>query len=127
MNTDLRLSVHFFNDIKIKRLTAIHGDKGVTGLLKLWAFAATHRPSGLLTDISDDEVQFITEVPAPEYLDNLIKLNLLERAAESLFIVNWEKHQTWVIGAEARSERARVAAVARWDAKQSNEARKNAK
>ena len=119
--SDIRLSVHFFEDIKIQRLQAIHGSEGVIGLQKIWIFAAKHRPSGVLDDISDDEVQFITGVRASEFLDTLLKMDLLKRAANnSLQIVNWDRHQTWVMGAPKRSEKALKAAQARWGKTQEN-------
>lgn len=113
--TDIRISTQFFTDMKILRLTALCGSDGVVGLQKLWIFAAQHRPDGMLTDVSDKEVPLITGVSSPEFLNVLIDLDLLSRdSSGGLFIVNWGKHQSWVVGAPERSEAARKAAVARW-------------
>lgn len=113
--TDIRISTQFFSDIKIMRLTALCGSDGVIGLQKLWIFAAQHKPDGALSDVTDKEIPLITGVQSPEYLNVLIDLDLLARNADgTLFIVNWGKHQSWVVGAPERSESARKAAAARW-------------
>lgn len=114
--SDIRLSVNFFSDMKIVRLQATHEFEGVAGLLKIWIFAATHCASGVLDDISDDEILFISGVRTKGFLDTLIKLNLLKRDKNNtLRIVNWDRHQTWVMGAPKRSEKALKAAQARWN------------
>jgi hypothetical protein len=63
--TDIRLSVTFFEDIKIRRLQAIHGGEGICGLLRLWIYTAQHRPLGFLDQIADDDIPWITECHAP--------------------------------------------------------------
>ena len=97
---------------------AIHGSDGAIGLQKLWLFAANHRQSGVLFDITDEEIQFLTDVNAPEFLETLCRLNLLHRNPDNcLEITNWGQHQSWVIGAPKRSEKAKKAAEARWGKK----------
>ena len=122
-NTDIRLSLGFFRDIKVRRLQRMHGDSGVIGLLKLWLFAAEHRCSGTLVDVGDEEIELITDM---DFLDTLLKLNLVERVPGNfLRIVNWEKHQKWVMDAPARSAKARKAATERWNKKLQSGVSKN--
>lgn len=114
--TDIRLSVRFFDDIKVRRLQHIHGAEGVLGLQRLWVYTALNRPLGILDDIGDSDIPLITDVYANEFLETLLKLNFLMRDSDGVLrLVNWEKHQTWVIDAPKREEKARKAAKAKWD------------
>lgn len=124
--TDIRISVNYSSDIKIRRLRALCGADGVLGLIDLWVFTALHRPDGVLSGISDKEIPLLTGVHSQDFLSVLLDLELLARTTTgALEIVNWRKHQTWVIGSEARSEKARIASLARWD-KEAKEGNKNA-
>lgn len=56
MNADIRLSVGFFDHPKTIKLQRRVGHEGVLCLLRLWAFAAKHRCSGVLLEMDEEDV-----------------------------------------------------------------------
>lgn len=125
MNTDFRIGVDFFNHPKIKRLKRRHGDTAVLCLLKLWAFTAIHRCEGRLYEMEKEDILDACEWPGDvEYVDSLHDFKLLDKDAHWYSIHNWKKHNSWAIGANKRSEKARVAAERRWGLKGKTEENK---
>ncbi len=114
---DFRVEPSFFNHRKTRALKAACGEHGVLCLLQLWAYAATHKPSGNLAGMSDrtieieagwdqagdEPLKFITQIRTPEF-------NFLDEFQ----LHDWGDHQPFLVSREARSERARRAAKARY-------------
>ena len=57
MNSDIRLSVGFFDHPKIIKLERQLGLEGVTALLRLWLWAAQNRPSGILSGMDGEDIE----------------------------------------------------------------------
>jgi hypothetical protein len=63
MNTDIRVKLTFYNDLKRRRLQQELGSEGVLALLDLWLFAAQHLPSGDLSSLSPEEIVLAANYP----------------------------------------------------------------
>ena len=118
MNSDIRLHVTIRTNRKIKKLRKKLGGEAVLCLVFLWVSAAVNEPDGVLRgwDVDDIALESDWQADPDEFLIALLDFDLLrENESGDYFIVNWEKHQSWVIGAEARSQKAQRAANLRWE------------
>ncbi|HOI74800.1 MAG TPA: hypothetical protein PLO63_11725 [Syntrophales bacterium] len=117
MNTDFRLSTAFFENIKTVKLTRLLGSDGVVGLLKIWTYAARHRPSGDFSCCSPEDLEIISgwNGDPSALVTALLDLCFIERTEKGFKIHDWEEHNHWAAGAVARTEKARRAAQARWE------------
>ena len=117
MNTDIRVAISFKNHRKRKRLKSLLGDSGVIALIDLWLGVAASRPSGVLDgwDAVDISLEAGWEGDPNEFMSALIECKFLDHCDGVLCLHDWDRHQGWVVGAEARSEKARNAAISRWE------------
>lgn len=116
MNTDIRLSVIFFNHIKTLQLERRCGKEGVLCLLKLWVWAAVNRPSGDLSGYSLDDLELFSGWTGESgcFGEALRDIGWLDGEGESSFQLHgWEEFQTWVTTVATREEIGRVAFLAR--------------
>jgi len=114
---DIRLSCSFFENLKIQKLEASHGAKGPLCLLKLWAYAARHKPDGALNGMNGEDVEIASgwRGERGKFATSLLQLRLLQEYEGGLKINGWEEHQPWIIHAPARKAAASKAAKAKWD------------
>ncbi len=90
-------------------------------LLDLWISTAMNHPSGRLDGM--DEVDIALEAgwegePAA-FCRALVECRFLDVDEDGVYVLHdWEDHQPYVLGAEARTERARNAARSRWGYKE---------
>ena len=127
MTSDIRISVCFRNHRKRKKLKRILGDGYLDYLVDFWIGVSLHRSSGELSGWDDgdiaDEAGWLGEPDV--FVSAMIESGLLEKAGDVYYCHDWENWQGWVCGAEARSEKAKKAAKARWD-KRNGDATSNA-
>ena len=111
MNTDIRLSVDFWDHPKTLKLERKMGLPGVSALLRLWCWAGKYRPTGFLSDMDSHDAAIAARWKgSPEdFVSSLIEIGWID-SGEILYLHDWNDHQTWAIGAPERSERARKAA-----------------
>ena len=57
MNSDIRLSVGFFDHPKIIKLERLLDLEGVVALMRLWLWAAQNRPSGILSGMDEEDIE----------------------------------------------------------------------
>lgn len=118
MNTDFRISIGFSTNIKIKRIIRRHGEGAILALLKLWEFAALHRPRGILHGMTKLDILDVSEWRGDEeFVDTLIEVGLLDEADGAYKIHDWKDHNSYAFHAPERSESARKAAEAKWGKK----------
>lgn len=118
MNSDIRVAVSFKGHRKRKKLHKMIGPQGVLCLLDLWLGVAMSNPAGMLTawDEHDIALEAGWEGDPMEFVVALVDCRFLEKTADGTFkLHDWEDHQGYVVHAPARSERARLAAEARWN------------
>lgn len=117
MNTDIRLAVSFRGHRKRKRLRLLLGPGSTDYLIDLWISTAMNHPSGVLhgMDATDIALESGWEGEPQAFVAALIECGFLEQVNGAYALHDWEHHQSYVIHAEARSQRARRAAASRWD------------
>jgi hypothetical protein len=120
MPCDIRLLLSFKGHHKRKRLKRKIGDGYLDHLIDLWLSVATHRPDGILHGWTHEDIADYSEWDSdPEMLITaLVESGWVDvYSREGGFITykmhGWEKHQPWLMGAEARQEKARKAALVR--------------
>lgn len=115
MNSDIRLSVGFFDHPKIIKLERQLGLEGVTALLRLWLWAAQNRPSGILSgmDAEDIEIAARWKGVQGEFNGVVTRLKLLDTVGKICRIHDWQEHNTWQSDAENRSNASRLSRMAK--------------
>jgi hypothetical protein len=114
---DIRIDTTFRDHRKRKRLAADLGADGVLALVDLWLSVAQTRPDGVLAGMDVTDIELDAQWPGEPgaFVSACVGRGFLDLGADGVYRVhNWEEHQPWVIGAKARADHARTAAVKRW-------------
>jgi len=117
VNTDIRLSIGFWDHPKTQKLERRLGLEGVKGLLVLWQWVAQYKPNGYLygTDEEDIEIASRWNGEKGTFVRTLVELHFLDVVDGGYSIHDWEEHNPWAANAEQRADESRLAAVKRWD------------
>ena len=115
MNSDIRLSVGFFDHPKIIKLERQLGHEGVIALMRLWLWVAQNRPSGLLSGMDDEDIAIAARWngEATAFKDVMTRLRLLDVVDGACQIHDWQEHNTWQSEAENRSNASRLSRMAK--------------
>lgn len=118
MNVDVRLQVGYLRHPKIVRLRAKLGDAAVLAVLEMWLYATQHASTDGVLALDAEQIEAVAgwNGEPGALVDELVHLGLLDEASHGLGVHNWELHNKWQAGEEARRERGRRGARARWDA-----------
>lgn len=120
--TDFRIEIGFFSHLKTRRLERKLGAAGVLGLLRVWEYAATNAPDGMLRGCDDEELAILANwdgEPAA-LVSGLMAAGFVFRAADGFELHDWAEHQQWVVGAPERAKRSRRAAVVKHERERGN-------
>jgi hypothetical protein len=101
---DLRLALGWVDHIKTTRLVLALGADAALGLLRLWSYAATNHPQGVLASPEDVEAVARWTGKPGELLSALKRLRWLEKDGVTLH--DWPSEQPWIFN---RDERVRAA------------------
>ena len=118
MNTDIRLAVSFRGHRKRKRLRFLLGPGSTDYLIDLWLATAMNHPSGVLHDMDETDIALESgwEGEPQKIVSALIECGFLEKTENGVFVLHdWEYHQSYVIHAESRKQKAQKAAAIRWE------------
>jgi hypothetical protein len=117
LNTDYRVDVGFWRHRKTLRLIRLVGLEGPVCVQRLWAHAAEFIPNGDLSDMDAIDIADAAEWKgeANSFLEIMIEQRWIDKKDGGLFLHDWEEHQTWVVKAPERREKAKKAASARWE------------
>ena len=104
MNSDIRLSIGFFDHPKIIKLERQLGLEGVIALMRLWLWAAQNRPSGALSGMDDEDIAIAARWngEATAFKDVVTRLKLLDNVGDVYHIHDWQEHNAWQPDAENR-------------------------
>lgn len=119
MNTDIRISVSFRNHRKRRKLRIILGENSTDYLLDLWISTAMNHPSGRLEGMDEVDIALESgwEKDPTSFVEALMKCGFLEKDQDgTYFLHDWDDHQGYAIHAQQRSDKAKRAASARWNA-----------
>jgi hypothetical protein len=115
MNTDIRLSVGFFDHPKTIKLERQLGLPGVVALIRLWVWAAQNRPSGVLSGMDEEDIEIAARWNGEQGAFNAVitSLKLLDCVDGIHHIHDWQEHNTWQAEAENRSDASRFSRMAK--------------
>lgn len=115
MNSDIRLSVGFFDHPKIIKLERQLELEGVAALLRLWLWAAQNRPSGILSGMDEEDIEIAARWKGEARAFNgvVTRLKLLDTVEGVYQIHDWQEHNAWQSDAENRSNASRLARMAK--------------
>ena len=116
MNFDFRVSVDFFTHHKTKKLRRRLGDGAVLALLQLWAYAAKIRTDGSFAGMDAEDIELAAgwEGDPDVFTTTLITIGFLDGEQGEYELHDWAENNPWVAEDEARKERAKKGAAARW-------------
>ena len=119
MISDIRLVVTFPYHHKTIKLKRRLGAEGVLSLVYLWQFVAQNKSKGVLSGMDAEDIAIAAQWggDCQKFVDELVNIGFLDKNKDEYAIHNWERHNAYAAAAEARSEQARKAAIARWEAK----------
>ncbi len=117
---DIRLMVDFADHDKTDDLVGIAGEAAVRCLLRLWSWAAEHRPKGILDGKTVEELErkakWLGEPGA--FIDACIRVKFIDMLDDgALMLHDWQEHQRWIVHAPERKEKALKASAVRWEKK----------
>lgn len=124
---DYRLRIGFVDHPKVEKLVRLLGDGALRNLLRLFEYAALNRPDGNLVGLTSEDLEMVarwsTRRPG-KLVEALLKVGFLdgndsrtdENQSRSFQLHDWCEHQPFLASYSERSERAKKAAQARWNA-----------
>jgi len=116
MNKDIRVSVTLPTHPKTIKLMRRLGDRAFYCLIRLWTFVGQNKPDGILNNMDSEDIEIAADWQGSpgEFVETLIDIKFLDFENETYKIHDWEDHNEYAAHAQARSEKAKKAARARW-------------
>lgn len=115
---DMRINLNFVDHPKVKKLIRRGGYEAFYGLLRLFSVAGKMYQKGLFKDCSAEDIEDFADWHGEdgEMVRVMLDVGFLVRGLEGYEIHDWAHHQPWIFHSEVRSELAKTAARARWNA-----------
>lgn len=116
MNTDIRLSVNFWEHHKTIKLKRRLGASGPEHLIRIWCYAAEHRTDGILNHMDCEDIAIVARFDgdADEFVAVLTDLRWLDQRGDGTYVIHdWEDHNSWAAKADDRSDQGRFARMAK--------------
>lgn len=116
---DMRLDLDFIEHPKIRKLIKRAGYEGFYSLIKLFSITGKLYKNGILKDCTIEDIEDLSNWNGEygKFVESLLDVKLLDFENEVYQIHDWKHHQPWIYFSEARSEKAKIAAQARWNGK----------
>jgi len=113
MSADARIATGLPAHPKTKKLIRRLGDGAAWRLVCLFLWAASNRSDGDLTGLTDEDIELAVDWPGAEgeFASALVEVGFLDGSEGDYSIHDWNEHNPWAAGAEARSEKAKWAAL----------------
>ena len=119
MSTDFRVSVDFFTHHKTKKLIRRIGDAGVLALMRLWGYAAKHKPDGALLNMTVEDIEIAADWNGEDgvLVVALIEVGFIDESPCGVYeLHDWRINNPWVFDAGQRSDAARLSKLAQVNA-----------
>lgn len=110
---DARISTSLPGHHKTKKLAKRIGPVGCWHLVCLFLWAAANRSDGTLAGMTDEDVELAADWSGDDgaFVAALKTVGFLDGAEGAYAIHDWEDHNPWAAGAEARSAKSKWAAL----------------
>jgi len=115
MSEDARIAIGLPAHPKTKKLIRRLGEGGAWFLVRLFLWAAHERPDGVLTGMSEEDIELAVDWTGEEgaFVAALLAVGFLDGVAGNYAIHDWRDHNPWAAGADLRSAKARWNAIKR--------------
>lgn len=116
MTTDARLSTALAEHHKTKKVYRRLKGEGCWALVCLLLWTARNKPSGVFDRMTDEDIELAVNWTGAEgeFVTVLSEAGFLDGEPGCRSLHDWEEHNPWAAGAEARSDKAKHAARMRW-------------
>lgn len=113
MNTDIRLSVGFWQHPKTKKTVKRLGLEGIRSLQVLWLWAAVNKPDGVLSGMDWEDIELAADWQGEEksFFDEAMG-RWIDETEGDYVLHDWAEHNPYVVEAEDRSDKARFSRLA---------------
>lgn len=110
---DARISVGLPAHPKTKKLIRRLGEGGAWRLVCLFLWVAQSRPDGDLSGMTGEDIELAADWQGEEgsFIKALIEVGFVDGEEGAHSIHDWQEHNPWAAGADARSEKARWIAL----------------
>jgi len=115
MNTDIRLSVDFWDHPKTVKLERRLGLEAVKSLQILWLWAAVNRPDGVLSGMDTEDVEIAAKWAGDDgvFAAALLALRWMSEEAGTYVLYAWKERNAWAAQSDNRSDKARLSRMAK--------------
>lgn len=132
MNTDIRLNIDFFENLKYKQLKRALGAEAILNLQMLWCWAAKNRADGALTGLCENDIEVVSNWDGEPnvFVKKLKELKLIDDhpptddgppsdrrptavkqplngPTNGFWIHDWREHNPWAAEGQKRSDQSR--------------------
>lgn len=110
MNTDIRIDIGLSTHPKTIKLMRRCGDRAFYCLVRLWSWAAQHRPDGNLEGMDNESVEIAADWNGEEgmFASQLAHVGFLDGNEHGYALHDWCHHNPWACKAEERSDNGRL-------------------
>ena len=110
---DARISVGLPAHPKTKKLVRRAGEAGAWRLVCLFLWVAQSRPDGDLSGMTGEDIELAADWQGEEgaFIKALIEVGFVDGNEGEYSIHDWDEHNPWAAGADARSEKAKWLAL----------------
>lgn len=109
MNTDIRLSVGFWQHPKTKKTAKRLGLEGVRSLQVLWMWAATNRPEGNLSGMDWEDIELAADWQGDDRAFFDLCLGMWIDETDTGYVLHdWKEHNAWASQVEDRNDTSRL-------------------
>ncbi len=110
---DARISVALPAHPKTKKLIRRLGEGGAWRLLCLFLWVAQSRPDGDLSGMTGEDIELAADWQGEEgaFIKALIEVGFVDGEEGAYSIHDWQEHNPWAAGADARSEKSKWLAL----------------
>ena len=113
MMIDARISVGLPSHPKTKKLIRRVGEGGAWRLVCLFLWVAQTHPDGDLSGMTGEDIELAADWQGEDgcFIEALIEVRFVDGEEGCYSIHDWQEHNPWAAGAEARSEKAKWLAL----------------
>ena len=115
MNTDIRISVEFWDHPKTVKLERRLGLEAIKHLQILWVWTAKNKPDGFLEGFDQEDIEIASKwcKEAGVFSQTLVDLKWIEKQTNGYLIHDWKDHNAWAADADIRGDKARFSRLAK--------------
>lgn len=115
MGLDARLATNLPSHPKTKKLIRRLGKAAAWNLVCLILWTASNRSDGNLSGMTDEDIELSADWDGDDgqFVATLVEVKFLDGSKNCYCLHDWEEHNPWAAGAEARSAKARWNAAKR--------------